>query len=228
MDETILANINKVVTRSDRLICLGDFSFKEKSSYYLNRLICKNVWLIKGNHDYRPSPRDGFTQVLDYLEEKYDIGEKQKKRVCMFHYPILEWNQWHRQSWHLYGHVHGQRSGPRGTHPTQYRLDVGVDCHDFKPLTIHEISWLMGSVKWEDPFEKWEKDGKLWKGKRDEAPPENIRVALAELMREDYVDQWWNKPSEGFDGRSARDVYLEGQESLIWAMIQRVRTGEPN
>ena len=219
MDETMLANFNAQVGRSDRLFVLGDFAFKAKASYYLNRLTCKNVWLIKGNHDHRPTPRDGFTKVIDYHTESYDVGEERKKKIVMFHYPILEWDQWHRGSWHLYGHVHGQRSGKQGLHPTEYRLDVGVDCHDFKPLCVSEIAWLMGTVKWKDPFKKWEADGILWKGPRDQMPPENLLMALSEIMREDYIEQWWNKPNEGFGGQSARDIYLNGEEERIWGMI---------
>jgi calcineurin-like phosphoesterase family protein len=226
MDETMLANFNARVKKGDRLFVLGDFAYKAKAAYYLNRLNCKNVWLIRGNHDNRPSKREGFSEIKDYHVESYDIGEQHKKKVVMFHYPILEWDQWHRGSWHLYGHVHGQRSGPRGIHPTEYRLDIGVDCHDFKPLSLGEIAWLMATVQWEDPKKLWEKEGSS-KGTRIEPAPENFRVALAELMREDFVDQWWNLPNEGFGGKSAKQVYLDGQEDRIWEMIQCVRTGHP-
>jgi calcineurin-like phosphoesterase family protein len=43
--------------------------------------------------------------------------------VTMFHYPIAEWDQMHRGSVHLHGHLHGGVSGLE-----QYRArDVGMD-----------------------------------------------------------------------------------------------------
>lgn len=142
MDTTIIDNINAKVGKSDRLFCLGDFCFKSQASDYLKRIVCKNVWLIKGNHDYKPSQKDGFAQVLDYHEEKYDIGEKHKKRVVMFHYPILEWNQSFRGSYMLFGHVHGNRNKQ---YQNQYGLDVGVDSHSFSPLSFDDIHEIMKS-----------------------------------------------------------------------------------
>ena len=32
-------------------------------------------------------------------------------RVCMFHFPIFEWDQMHRGAVHFYGHVHGKKTG---------------------------------------------------------------------------------------------------------------------
>lgn len=226
MDKTIIDNINAKVGKSDRLFCIGDFAFKSQASDYLKQINCKNIWLIKGNHDYKPSQKDGFAEVRDYHEEKYDIGQTHKKRVVMFHYPILEWNQWHRGSYHIYGHVHGQRSGPRGTHPYEYRIDVGVDCHNFSPISFSELVELMNRVDWKDPHEAWEKDGILWKGKRSEQVPYSIREALAEIMNEDDIDQWWTSPKTYFEGRSASEIVLIG-ESRIWQVIEMIRTGHP-
>lgn len=227
MDATILANINKTVKQDDRLFILGDFTFKDPARY-LRRINCNNVWLIKGNHDKRPSKRDGFVDVRDYYAANFDIGEKHKKFIVMFHYPIRNWDKSHHGSWHLYGHVHGGISGPRGMDPENKRLmmDVGVDCHDFKPLSLTEMTWLMGGVKWEDPRERWAKEGKLWKGK--DPIPENLLIALQDLMEDRFIQKWWITPIDAWDKRTPRQVVAEGDEELVWQAIQAMRSGHPS
>lgn len=208
MDKTIIDNINSKVGRSDRLFCLGDFCFKSQASSYLNKIVCKNVWLIKGNHDYKPRVEDGFAQVLDYYEQKYDIGGLHKKRVIMFHYPILEWNQWYRGSYMLFGHVHGKKNW---RYKNQYGLDVGVDSHSFSPLSFDEVHKIMQSKSVKDPI----------------LIPDNIRKSLSEIMDNDDIEQWWVNPIDIFEGQSPRDIFLDGQESRIWQIISMVRSGHP-
>ncbi len=55
--------------------------------------------------------------------------------IVLCHYPMREWNQCKRGSWHLFGHVHGRLDHA----PLGYSLDVGVDTHDFRPWTFDEI-----------------------------------------------------------------------------------------
>ena len=54
MNDTIDNNINEVVGQEDVLIHLGDWSFGgfENIEQFRNRLICKNIHLILGNHDH--------------------------------------------------------------------------------------------------------------------------------------------------------------------------------
>lgn len=40
-------------------------------------------------------------------------------------------------AWHLYGHSHGRLS-PQGR-----SLDVGVDCHNFRPISLDELTERM-------------------------------------------------------------------------------------
>lgn len=56
MDDAILGNINEAVGEDDELWILGDFVFAntfEKVQYYRNRIKCKTVKLVWGNHDDR-------------------------------------------------------------------------------------------------------------------------------------------------------------------------------
>ena len=53
MNTAIVNNINSVVGQDDILIHLGDVSFNgfDQIREFYNRLVCKNIHLILGNHD---------------------------------------------------------------------------------------------------------------------------------------------------------------------------------
>lgn len=214
MDAVMVERINERVTPKDRLFVLGDFSYRAEAQPYLAKINCKNVWLIKGNHDKRPTERDGFTRVLDYYEDKFDIGGEHKP-IVLFHYPLLSWNQSHRGSWHLYGHVHGTISGDRGLTEGKYCIDVGVDCHNFYPVSLAEICWLMSTIQWRDPF--------------FEEIPEEFREALAELGQSDSdISSWWRMPNEAFGGLSPKKLIESDNSDKVWSAIHQMRTGHPS
>jgi calcineurin-like phosphoesterase family protein len=173
MDETIISNINAKVTKSDTLFVLGDFCFKSHNPQdYLNRINCKDVWSILGNHDacdhdvdaYRRSYK-GFRGVENYMQIRPRLNNGQKQLIVLFHYPIQEWNGWHRGSWHLSGHTHSNNPWSHNNN-NQYILDVGVDCHNYSPLSLDEVAAIMTKKDWKNPFDTWEKEGRLWKKDR--------------------------------------------------------------
>ena len=50
------------------------------------------------------------------------------------HYPMKSWNQKHRNSVMLYGHVHGQLLEDHSL-----SFDVGVDCWNYTPVSMEQI-----------------------------------------------------------------------------------------
>lgn len=140
MDETLVRNWNSVVRPGDRVYVLGDLCFHkpEKAKQTIGRLM-GNIYLIAGNHD-----RDGmlkacgdrFIWIKDYFELKHE-GQK----VILSHYPFLTWNGCHRGTWHLHGHCHG--SLPEDVSRYARRLDVGVDCHDFMPVSFEDVKGIL-------------------------------------------------------------------------------------
>lgn len=123
MNEQMIKEWNEIVEPDDTVYILGDVAFMAayKAAMLLKRMNGNKI-LIEGNHDHK-ALKDAnfhkcFTEVHKYLEIVHN-GTK----VCMFHYPIAEWNQMHRGSVHLHGHLHGNPNGLDG-----YRaLDVGMD-----------------------------------------------------------------------------------------------------
>ena len=79
MNDAIVDNINSKVGQDDTLIHLGDLAFGgfDKIGQFLDRLVCKNIHLVLGNHDQhikndRSDIQSKFLSVNHYLEVQID------------------------------------------------------------------------------------------------------------------------------------------------------------
>ena len=120
MDEEIIRRWNSRVTADDVVFHLGDFSLSKGSDVkkYMARLNGTIVW-IKGNHDSKTIIKDLTIQ----------FGGKMWQLV---HEP-------QDSAWEfvLHGHVHNNWKIKK-TH-RQTLVNVGVDVHNFYPITMNEI-----------------------------------------------------------------------------------------
>ncbi len=136
MNASIVNNINEVVGQDDVLIHFGDWSFGgfENIEELRNRIICKEVHLIYGNHDHhivnnRENCQSLFTSTQWFLQLNH-MGETME---CM-HFPILSWNGLAKGRIHLHGHSHL----PNERKILFRRMDVGMDGHlEFRPYDLH-------------------------------------------------------------------------------------------
>ena len=143
MNNTIVNNINSVVGQDDVLIHLGDWSFggAENIQKFRDRVICKEIHLILGNHDHhvennRDNVQELFSSVNHYTRVLY-----KNKTFVLFHYPIASYDGLNKGHIHLHGHVHlptNLRFG-RGK-----KMDVGMDGHPmFGVYNMDEIIRMM-------------------------------------------------------------------------------------
>lgn len=150
MNDTLVNNINEMVGENDVLIHLGDWSFGgfEQIEEFRNRIICKNVHLVYGNHDHhirrnKENIQSLFTSTQDYihLDLRIPNGKEMDKLsiVCM-HYPIASWNGMNDGVIHLHGHVH---LPPHLRINEGKAMDVGVDGNGLYPINIKEIRSIM-------------------------------------------------------------------------------------
>lgn len=123
MNEKMVTEWNEKVSPEDLVYILGDVAFlpAQKATEYMRRLNGQKI-LIEGNHDRKllndPSFRNEFVEVHSYLRLVYEGTV-----ICMFHYPIAEFDQMHRGAIHLHGHLHGNTSGLE-----HFRVrDMGMD-----------------------------------------------------------------------------------------------------
>ncbi|MHC4647877.1 MAG: metallophosphoesterase family protein [Planctomycetota bacterium] len=70
-------------------------------------------------------------------------GHSQALVLC--HYPLAVWDRRHYGSWHLHGHSHGthQNGG--------LSFDVGVDCNQYRPVSMEGVIRQMKVCGWIDP-----------------------------------------------------------------------------
>lgn len=142
MNSVIVDNINSKIGPDDTLIHLGDLSFGgfDKIGQFLDRLVCKNIHLVLGNHDHhiknnRENIHDRFLSIQNYLE--VNIGGAD---FVLSHYPLCSWNQLSKGSIHLHGHVHLSFQNKWGQGK---KLDVGVDGNNLNPYSLSEIVHMM-------------------------------------------------------------------------------------
>ena len=142
MDATIINNINSKVGQDDTLIHLGDVAFGgfDKLEQFLDRLICKNIYLVLGNHDHhikndRGFIKDRFMSVQNYLEVNVE-----DENFVLCHYPLQSWHGLNKGVIHLHGHVHLSAQNKWGNGK---RLDVGMDGNNMYPYKITEIVHMM-------------------------------------------------------------------------------------
>ena len=132
-----LANLNKKVGENDILYFLGDFclSGTDRARHYRDRIICRNIHVIEGNHDLALGEIKGAFSSWSQLAE-IGVGGQ---RIVLCHYAMRVWHHSSRGVWNLYGHSHGKLPDD----PASLSLDIGVDSHDFQPWHFHEIRRVM-------------------------------------------------------------------------------------
>lgn len=155
MNDAIVNNINAKVMPDDILFHLGDFSFGgiDNVTEFRNRINCKTVHLILGNHDdhiLRPANnlQGLFSSVQEYLFLDFRMyAQKGKDRITVMrqdfvlsHYPIQSWRNMNNSSIHLHGHVHlpYNRRVAKGK-----MMDVGVDGNAMDPISLREVMQIM-------------------------------------------------------------------------------------
>lgn len=155
MENVIVSNYNSVVRKDDIVFNLGDVLFGDKTYLpkFLDRLNCRNIYLLRGNHDTYfqkfPEYHKLFLGVYDYLEVIIRRGCKNKRNrnFVLFHYPIASWNNI-TESLMCHGHSHGTFPDDKNLR----RLDVGVDVdlyghRKFFPFSLDELEHVMYNLK---------------------------------------------------------------------------------
>jgi calcineurin-like phosphoesterase family protein len=151
MNDRLVAGINASVGQDDILFHLGDWSFGgfESIRQFRDRLVCKNIHLILGNHDQhiarnKDDVQEIFSSVHNMLDliVKWNVGTptQDEAKFMLMHFPIASWDNLARGVIHLHGHVHlpkHRRIGPGKM------MDVGVDGNGLEPIDMKEVLTIM-------------------------------------------------------------------------------------
>lgn len=157
-DNRLAAQWDSRIRADDVVWVLGDISAggaaaqRNALAWLKNRPGTKH--LVAGNHDgVHPMHRDSHKWHAQYLEVFASVAQTARRRihgqeVLLTHFPYRDDQPWHRHDqWKLpdygvpvlHGHTHlpGKDSvSPKGTR----QIHVGVDAHDFGPVSIEQIS----------------------------------------------------------------------------------------
>jgi calcineurin-like phosphoesterase family protein len=137
MDAAMVARWNEVVGAGDQVWHLGDFAVRPPAARMAELLaaLAGEKRLIVGNNDGPATTgRGGWASVQHYAELEVDGVP-----LVLCHYPLRSWNRMGRGALNLHGHSHGRLA------PLRRQADVGVDCWDFRPVTLAQIRARLGS-----------------------------------------------------------------------------------
>ncbi len=152
--DLMLGDIAQKVTKSDTLFILGDFAFSPQK--WREKIKCRNLWLILGNHDSEAK------SVATFGRDK--VRHTFCTKVCgtqtfLSHYCHNVWPASHYGSFHLYGHTHNQREKYwDGIFPERRSMDVAPECYkeiygDFGIFSENQIYDRLIIRKGSDPVE---------------------------------------------------------------------------
>jgi calcineurin-like phosphoesterase family protein len=131
MDVAMLTRWNEVVGPQDEVWHLGDFAVRQSAERMGELLdgLRGAKHLIVGNNDGTATAGLGeWASVQHYAELEVDGAW-----LILCHYPLRTWNRIGRGALNLHGHSHGRLA------PLPRQVDVGVDCWEFRPITLAEI-----------------------------------------------------------------------------------------
>jgi calcineurin-like phosphoesterase family protein len=138
-----------MVGENDTLWHLGDWAFAPKSEYYKtckyyrDKVKCKNVYFIWGNHDRR--------EIANLFSGTYDLHHMRvdNQLIVLCHYAMLTFDKSHRGAICLYGHSHSNiENFADKIMPGRRSMDIGVDnafklLGNYRPFSFDEIVKIM-------------------------------------------------------------------------------------
>lgn len=139
MHSNLIKNWNDTVSNDDEVYIIGDFAYRGdalKVNHILEILNGKK-YLVIGNHDKYLYHDEFNTNLYEWIKDYYILNYNKIKFV-MFHYPILEWADYYKNSIHIYGHVHNSNS-ERLNILGKKAYNVGVDVNNYRPVSIEDI-----------------------------------------------------------------------------------------
>ena len=147
MNEAIVANWNKTVTKNDTVYIVGDVCMKVTPEVLQTlRRLNGTKYLAIGNHDSRLvkelSKLDPSAQNMYFSQMKESFFIKDEDRnVFISHFPHASWNRMEHGSYHVYAHLHTNLMNPVGAFMLShmYAANAGCMLHHYTPVTLTQL-----------------------------------------------------------------------------------------
>ena len=140
MDEYIIERWNERVSDRDTVYILGDVCYRNAhpASWYLKRLK-GHKYLITGNHEKAVLSEPNALKLLDGYDQIKTIRDGDKQ-IVLCHYPMAEWPGLFQEAWHIYGHIHNNKTMTYELMAKLKRaLNAGCMINNYVPVTFDEL-----------------------------------------------------------------------------------------
>lgn len=140
MDQTLIQLWNSRVGAEDNVYIVGDFCYRnDKAAEWYLRQLKGHKHLIIGNHDGATLKNEKAMAYFESVDKMMHVSDD-GRQICLCHFPIAEWNGYHRGSWHIYGHIHNSRSETYEFMKTKERaLNAAACINNYTPASMNEL-----------------------------------------------------------------------------------------
>ena len=140
MDRMLIYLWNERVHKDDKVYIIGDFAYRnEKSEEWYLRQLKGHKHLVIGNHDGKLLKNNVAMSYFDSVEKMMHVVDG-KNQICLCHFPIAEWNGFHKGHLHIHGHIHGRHDDTWEFMRTRERAyNAGCMLHGFAPVSLGEL-----------------------------------------------------------------------------------------
>jgi len=141
MDETLIANWNRVVTNGDTVYVIGDLMFRMQANPadILKQLKGKKH-LVLGNHDKSWLNKVDAGCFFKSVERYAEISDG-KHKLALCHYPMMTWGGIGRGGYLVHGHIHNNRDAaywPLLASMDQ-ALNACVEINQYQPVSFEQL-----------------------------------------------------------------------------------------
>lgn len=158
MEFEIIKKWNKKVKVDDIVYVLGDIAEDNNlEALKTYKSLNGHKHLIVGNHDLKMLDKIESERIFESINYIVLIDDD-KRKVCLCHYPLMDWMEFNRDSYHVYGHIHNKtdKNGYAYVQIKAYFKDklafnCGVDVTEFEPVTLDEMIKLKEDNK-DEPY----------------------------------------------------------------------------
>lgn len=149
LEKDLVYRWNKKVKKDDIVYILGDIAEEEYvKAIEIYRGLNGHKHLIVGNHDLKMLElikQSGVFETIEFIKVIIDQG----KKVCLCHYPLMDWIEFNRGGYHIYGHIHNKTEKNdhayaeiKNYFKNKPAFNASVDVINFEPVTLKEMIML--------------------------------------------------------------------------------------
>ena len=140
MDRILIQLWNSRVQPDDTVYIVGDLCYRNNrpEEWYLRQLK-GHKHLVLGNHDGKLCNNEKAMSYFESVDKMMHV-EDQGNHLCLCHYPIAEWNGFHKGHYLVYGHIHNRKDDTYEFMKTRERaLNAGCMINNYTPASLNEL-----------------------------------------------------------------------------------------